>query len=47
MLSNLNFEKMDLIKTNVYRNENYNKSKATIQINASVGLGELSINWVK
>ena len=47
MLSSLDFEKMDLIKTNVYRNEDFDKSKPTLQINASVGLGELSINWIK
>ncbi|MAJ43592.1 MAG: hypothetical protein CMF96_02460 [Candidatus Marinimicrobia bacterium] len=47
MLSSLDFEKMDLVKKNVYRNEDYDKSNPTILINASVGLGELSINWIK
>ena len=47
MLSSLDFEKMDLVKKDVYRNGDYDKSNPTILINASVGLGELSINWIK
>ena len=47
LLSNLEFEQMNLIKTNVYRNESYEKSKPSLKINVSIGLGELSINWIK
>lgn len=47
ILSNLDFEAMDLIKNNVYRNENYDEDKPTLTFHCSVGLGNISLNWIK
>ena len=47
LLSNLELENMDLIKTNVYRNEKFDKDKPTLIFNCSIGLGSITLNWIK
>jgi len=47
ILSNLEFDAMNLIKTNIYRNETFDDSKPTLTFHCSVGLGNLSLGWIK
>ena len=47
ILSNLDFEYMNLIKTNVYRNEDFNKNQPTLNFHCSIGLGSISLKWIK
>lgn len=47
IFSDIDFEGMDLIEENLYRNENYNEIQPTINFNCSVGLGSVSLEWIK
>lgn len=47
LFSDIEFEGMDLIEENLYRNENYNEIQPTINFNCSVGLGSVTLEWIK
>jgi hypothetical protein len=45
--SDLNLEKMVLIEENIYRNESFIENQQTIKFNCSIGLGNVSLKWIK
>ena len=47
ILSSLDFEDMVLIKDDVYRNDDFNKNQPTLNFQCSIGLGSISLKWIK
>ena len=47
ILANLDLKEMNLIKTNIYRNKNFKEENPTLTFHSTIGLGSITLNWIK